>query len=866
MILRLGLVIAALLLTGCATLPRAHTTPVPGWRDYHYRVDLYSPQEGDEHPDGDRLALYSPQIEKRDIVILSSGTVTIDELARSNGGDIIIIADKLVLKAPLDTRVYLNHDHKRFQPTSGGCLAAERYLSPKRMEGFQDFYAWSNDVWDPIRQAYVTAKSTMFPELPFGSTPCVGRGQTSTPVVHGSTGGEDTEGALRLNWGAVKSGDIILYVHDLDVCPGCLPPDFEWNGLKPEWEDSLHSTIDRTLLQARGSRGGRGEVNYWGCEEDALDCGPLKYPGDVPSPSPGKGGAWRTGGTVGGRPGYVEVGFVRNPERARRENDTTLPPSDRSLLGRIGSTRGQSGGDRSIDVNCWTVRDDLFPSPFPGRHFRFHCAPGTGSRTWFVTQQYPSSDSPVKNEQIIAVSPTHMLYQVGSRLNAMTLSRSYLYDDVLIPARSGDYINNLSPSDQFESFLQDAVAEGNDRVLSAAETLSSGAAMPLGAVEPSVLQGLSGNASDYPGFNYQQLHLIERLATLAWEDNPQQPVLSRYFEINGGLARRRTEDPKQDVRYTEMLRKLTSVQESVDRLAPVLSGIHLELFDHFTAEERDKLQLRINQLVAALDEAERKANDDHDLFKKIPKVLSEIQTIVADGRDIATKLYGARPETALTPAGDIVAGIDRLRQVLKGSGVNPDDIRRLLHDAQAAYEAFEQQAEKARAAALARTEKDVAAVVKDRVDLNGLLLSNLTSFDDLLRGTIYQYRSYNSRSDYELNLAGIRHSYRLDASTATNFKMFPMPNCPLNGLSARLEDLRAGTAGGLVDCISNEDVSSTLEVRVRADAAGDATRGLPLAVYSAGARPGVIYLQGRYDVRDLEVVSLSASGGSVRPN
>jgi hypothetical protein len=837
--------------------------------NYHYTVDLYSPLPSDSPLITAQLATYNQKINKTDIVVLTTGDFTINAFTQTNGGDVIILANRVFINSPIDTRVYLDHSHPTIEGANGGCLSAADYLTAAQLQSFQDFYAISNDVWNDSNQAYIPGTATVFPEMPFSFTSCAPHGQTSGDLIHPSVQGRANSPALRarvepgfpsfrINQGSVKSGDIIIYANDIQACATCLSPDYSWNGLKPERFDPAHPVVDRTYLNARGIRGGRGFVNFWGCQQGDIGCGPLGHPsGPGGPPVAAIGQAPRIDASSGGLPGYIELGFVNNHSRYADETNVTKPPTPASLAPRIGATPGQFGADQHLDENCRTTSNGSplpIPGPNPGSRFVFSCAPSDGTRGWFLATPITTNDSSVSNSRIIELSPDSALFQVGVRLTAMGITRAYQFDDILLPAKNGVYINNLSPSDQYEAFLQQAVVDGDNAVLSAAASLGSATTQPSIQVEPAVLQGLSADRGLFPGFTPRQYQLIERLHTLTSIVANGDPTVDQYFRAAAGLALRSIEDPTKNIDFNTMLQELTGIQSSVDALAPILTGTSMLLFEHFTIQDAATLQAKVDALRSALDDAEKKANDSHDIFKQIPGVLQAVQKIITDGRDIYSDIYGASPETALTPAGDIVSGIDRIRQILNGSSVNPDDIRRLLADAQKAYDDFQAQATTFRQQLMSQQYANVSKVVNDRRTLNSQVMQNLLYFDDLLRGSIYEYRYNHQSAEFQRNIANISQTYVISGYPAGGLTTKPMPICGPGDMVVRLEDLNTGAARGVADCVSNDTATATpLELRVR-QGSSDVTQPLPLVEYSTTSTPAVISLQGRYNVADLIVV------------
>jgi hypothetical protein len=81
-----------------ATVP-SHAVSLSG--EYYFRKDIFTREIGD-------LYFGSRTIVGKDVILLG-GDITIDKPIRTNGGNVIIVADRLRVRAPIDTRIYVAH-------------------------------------------------------------------------------------------------------------------------------------------------------------------------------------------------------------------------------------------------------------------------------------------------------------------------------------------------------------------------------------------------------------------------------------------------------------------------------------------------------------------------------------------------------------------------------------------------------------------------------------------------------------------------------------------------------------------------------------------------------------------------------------
>jgi hypothetical protein len=195
-----------LLLASCL-LASLGTTQADGFErlDFPYRERIFTPTYSGR---------YSPQLDvKKTDIIISGDKVTIDQPLLTNGGDIVIYAASIVINAPIDTRIYL--DHSAYMQRSGSCTTSLDMLANlgNAKSAFTDYYtkAW---LWNGSRKWWELQSASAYPEIPQGDTPhyCAGS------ILAGTSAPSESD----LNLGRLRSGSITIIATSINFCDECL--------------------------------------------------------------------------------------------------------------------------------------------------------------------------------------------------------------------------------------------------------------------------------------------------------------------------------------------------------------------------------------------------------------------------------------------------------------------------------------------------------------------------------------------------------------------------------------------------------------------------------------------------------------------
>jgi hypothetical protein len=829
--LSLAVLIGCLLSGEVAAQPLSRSSDDPDRVTYSYQVRLYNLTPDIADHDRRNLKRYPEYIDRRDVIILSPGTYTVRTPIETDGGDVLIFADRLILEAPIDTRLRLNHSVGLYQLDCPPGQTPTEWMGDRR-EAYDDFFLKTNEIWDMRRQQYVTTRSQVYPELPPPYMPCVTPGRSI----------ENKQFPVHLlNPDAVRSGNITIFARVVEPCPDCFPVDPKWVGYKPEQPERQFTATDRTLLNARGLRGSRGAPGLVACptREDR----PCPY-SDILPPIPNERiSDLRSGYTRGAPGGTVRISYLNNPGQASRE----ATPLDGRLQGRILAGSGQLGATTEIDIDCRRLRRDDTILPIPGQRWSFICTSGRG-RTWF-RQTEKLDETPADDSEVYFVegNPLSALAETAQILAALEIGRVYNYSDLLANYDHGLFIQNLSPTDQLESFLLKVLRISYSDLLTRMQRSnddpSGGGA---GTMVPPMLANLGEVYKAHPDMSDKQKYLIDLIRSVSRPVNDNKDSVIKYLGAIGGAMRTGNERPFETFNDYRMVEQVVSVREEVSRIVPALQNIRLAIFDGVTQRQREQLQRRVNDLQEAVRKAEDQAKADNDL-NRIAGVLRKLQEIGNNSLRMYTQVSAGSPD-AFGSASAIVTSISDIQNILQGDSVDPEKVRRLLATVIEAYNRFEEEAREMRDAILRERRRDVERVLRASQDASRLAQEYLVLMPDLIRGSIVNFRDNGSLSMFDRNMAGVKSIAELGP---LNVPLTPreLPRCSID---RAVEIHRIPSHSGDITCVLFRSTDSFMALFSQSRNLSFFDN-IPILVFSPNDVDSVWNLHGIYSSRTLDV-------------
>lgn len=477
---------------------------------YHIKVFFGSPP----------TRYYERDIVKAEDVVIIGGVVSIDNPLYSNGGDVVIYAGKLIISAPIDTRVYIDHGGSPdadpyFGETTASCKDIKHWFggAPSLIEAYRDFYLKTDELWSDSSKGYALLVNTVFPEVPSGRTGCANPGGASAI---------DVVDDRNINWDGLKSGSITIFAHEIVWCSACPKNPSGWSGEKPEVpERTVNSSVEHSFLVTKGLRGSRGALRLWGCAYGiALD----------PGCSNGPKISVRDAGSRGGDAGSVSITFVDNQAAFDAETQA------HEIRDRTNTRGGQPGAHEALITTCYT---------------RFTAAPCAGigalrgDRTFFpietgTTLAAPAAGAPGTFDVSLQGNAA-ALATFASKLTSLESNKEKSHLATIFGA--GDYnqaLRYLSPIDQLETLLSDARMQLYRNVLGSVLNGPNYIAQPTSY--DVLLTGLSGDNVVAPAAPLQSRQIMADLGNLS----PYLAVrtLNSFFATarSGGAFNVQTED------------------------------------------------------------------------------------------------------------------------------------------------------------------------------------------------------------------------------------------------------------------------------------------------------------------------------------
>ena len=213
--------------------------------------------------------------------------MTINEWLQTNGGDVLIVADEVVINAPIDTRVRFRMGPNYWVANSGPIFTTDWQsledileFSPAHQHAYDALYLW-RETYDPNKKKFVygvgprptPGKFTDFAQLPSAQVPLARI--VPTGPYHGAnpSNGEDAPDADVI-WENVRSGNIIIYATQIRLCEACkkalsLPPQSSFS--QPSDPFDVEKAIFLQTSGLKGGRGGAGSLSYCPSRYDPSD-------------------------------------------------------------------------------------------------------------------------------------------------------------------------------------------------------------------------------------------------------------------------------------------------------------------------------------------------------------------------------------------------------------------------------------------------------------------------------------------------------------------------------------------------------------------------------------------------------------------
>jgi len=776
---------------------------------------------------------------KRDIFIFQQ-KVVINSLLHSNGGDVLIVADELVLNAPIDTRVYLQMGENYWVDKPPGVdVWASSPLpwilqdSPKAQKAFDEYYLW-RQYYDAGQKKYVygvgsrpKGKSYLeLPQLPSGQVPLsVVRGLSDTlPNKVGSDGADAPDNEII--WENVRSGSIRIYASSVKLCDDCAKAVKEGSSSPPEGD--AFDEIKGLFFQVSGLKGGRGGAGSLpGCWYDH-PCDPTARFCQTCGPLPSKNGGLSGRPGKGGDAGSIEFHFI---------NSVPSAPDSNSLV-----EASDVRGGRPADVFRRRTRSYSYIKASTNARDGF-----TPEGAAIDLKELVGKDGSITSENIDTVKA---LIQISALLLKSEIEGNYDINLMLNSARSNPALFSISPTDVLVAFLSAELNRLQRDLIVLVNPFLDGQITHLEYSK--FFDTLPCQSKDYIGLPPRALEFIYHLCAfrdvlLSGNGNSVRGFLLR----TGGLFRSGPIDVNIDLRHGELIAELNRIQQVTASLLDEVSKIHLLMYGKVSDQQRDRMGSALKDLERRLAALVPPPTKSPSLFEQLGK-LGEIASHFgkAYGNVMIDNWPGAAQET--------YAGLKSFDEWYDADGsrfVPPEnrwDLELAIDQAKTAISDFNKEVIETKRQMVELQNNNLKELLASRGRIIKIRTAAQFRFEEIVRAVIVDYLQTPADRVGRLNsnLARISAFLQNEDSELGALKLQPLKDLCLGNASA--PDF--SQIVGVIGCALIERRSTNFAIFLKAGALKEL---LPLVVMSSGSDRLPISFGLLFDKESLEEVDVS---------
>lgn len=615
-----------------------------GFIEYPYEVPILS---------SNYKGRYSRTVVKRDIVWIDD-EISITKPLLTNGGNVLIFADKLHISAPIDTRIWIDHKGNHFLPDKRWPENDPRYRYsmgdkyfervPRALEAFEDYYYYS-ESYNPDTKRYEYSKISkrvfkkripgqdksfniarrQFPRLPDGGTPPVWEADD----IRNSQGvrGEDApiKDLIKDN---IKSGNITIYANEITLCSNCRlqgnPPHYVTEPF-PFGSDRYQPPY-RAFLNVSGIHGGLGGAG------SGMPCpfeNPLRYCNALVD---------RRGG-LSGRPGppgdagHIKIHFINNRDQHNKEKKV------QEHLELFKQCIGKCSGPPTKRIPCFKDCSRSYP-PISGYGSSLIATSafkgGVGQKFVYKTGSYRELKAAASRSafypaglngairsqdgsfKLFYRNTDQALTEVALELSQMDFEGRYSYLPFLRKLEDGGFLGSLSPDGQLVDYLTKVLSKLQTSLLTQVITdlTSDGHSISL----PKCLSSLSCDESKWLGINKESKNILRYICN--FRPIPGLSPLRSYFYRNGGLFRLENPNPEKELKHSDLLTNISQINTTLREVLVEMTKTRKSFYDYMTLTMKAEYGKRIDSMRQRIIEAEAIASE-----KGFDKLVNELGTI-----------------------------------------------------------------------------------------------------------------------------------------------------------------------------------------------------------------------------------------------
>ena len=739
-------------------------------------------------------------IEKTDVVIVDS-EVTIDDELDTNGGNVLIVANKLFINAPIDTRTraVAIPPFWNVGPNQWDLATQFGPYVPEVMTPFFNWYFWY-DAYSPATHSYawVTGDRTAYdrgtsllPLMPMGR---VTPGRFYLPPWEGTViNGSPFMPPYDIE--AFASGNITIFAHSIQFCSECRRTSLAGTAAPGG------SEFDRNqvrFLNASGLPGGRGPLGstFPRCmraaqgRQFAIDCDSHnvgKQPGGLSTPS-----------DEGSRGGTISVNIVNNDAFAKHE--IAQAAKLRSCL-RDGCPKTDFAAELGQSIVALSdARTGGLSYPGRVRTPSYDALIAShGNRAVFATQATQAevavyrktwqTDVPGGLAVISNVSSPEALSQAALELSAFDSNPSYDLKKTLLWM-----VDPAHGTAHTVPFARDLLAMLLTQMLERREL------QLLDSLEQSIFHInqeaaystdiLSGIQCGQPiGLLGREVEILQRICMHETRVGPD--LLRSYFKNAGGLLQsaQHSTFTESDLHLVDIAASLVRVQQDVQSLRVNVQSLTLIEHKRISQQQAQALQTDIGRMQANLDAAVAKMEEAQNAANQdiLSRAIQNGKSLQGAFKELSAAIVSENYIAALPAIYEVGEGLVKffspdtqraLNDAADAGSSTVADLRGQVALLQQNYEAFLQQTKEAEDSIYSQRLDVSRSILEATHELQDEQLHVLVEFEDMLRAVLVAYVA-----DKSTNLGQLPGQEQLIREIITNFQATPLHSLPNLGSS-----------------------------------------------------------------------------------
>jgi hypothetical protein len=650
------------------------------------------------------------QVVKKIDIVWAADSITVDSPLRSFGGDIIIIANKLTINAPIDSRIYVEHDVDFFEPDHDGRQRAD---IAHAYGGFR----WGLDSRPLYRKTYddyylhcfdCVPGETRRAQLPSGLAAAMDFGAGNPFPRFDGEAAPDT----LVEFANTRSGNIYIFAKEIIVSDKLSTPvildDFSECS-------NPNSQFVPYAINAGGLQGGRGGA---GSPSQCITHNPAGGGFDCMANAYSERGGLSGNGGRGGDAGDIYVGMVNVSNEASLNSLGTLLKTVTNVAG------GTPGSNKK-----YSSPSALGPAAAQGTR----CSFAQGLQAEQYPQAITGTNGTLTIQQLSAID---LLNRATRLLNGKDARLDYDFYSYIQIARIDPSLQSFTFASALEQFLSTELAQTQvrfagdvDRVFGLGQSESQRYLNPI-------FTGISAASLDEIPFAAQQGAVARELQRF---DQGADGV-GGVFRQSGGVfhvASKNTALARMSA--GQLLVEVSQVNVTLTEVADTLRSIDSQFFRMLSKSELDTLKLHINQTQAELSRLEEelaKQNADGGLNGLIQIVQKCGQAVGAIATAIGT-------EDPIAIAGALKNGVDVYQQLTTKSGTaslqSIQAVKDQLKKMQEEFDSLEAFVSRKKIEYLQREYQNVQQMLNARTAYRSKLNADSFQFEDLLKVSLISY-------------------------------------------------------------------------------------------------------------------------------